>query len=116
MAQARFLMDEDVYGATAIALRKAGFNAISTPEADRLGESDEAQLKWAVDEGRVLVTFNVAHFAKLHTRMLKHDWHHAGIIVSVQRPVGDLVRRLLHVANVLDADAMLDRLEFLSDW
>ncbi len=32
MAQARFLMDEDVYGATAIAMRKAGFNAISTPK------------------------------------------------------------------------------------
>lgn len=42
--------------------------------------------------------------------------HHAGIIVSFQRPIGDMLRRLLHLANVLDADTMLDRLEFLSDW
>ena len=42
--------------------------------------------------------------------------HHAGIALSSQRPVGDLLRRLLHLAGTLEAGAMHDRLEFLSDW
>ncbi|MHC4178391.1 MAG: DUF5615 family PIN-like protein [Planctomycetota bacterium] len=116
MAQVRFFTDEDVYGVIAIALRKAGWDAVSTPETGRLGETDESQLQWAADQRRILVTFNVAHFAGLHAQWIKRGRHHAGIIVSSQRPIGDLLRRLLHLARTLDADSMHDRLEFLSDW
>lgn len=66
MNSAKFFTDEDIYAAVAPALRKAGGDAVSTPEAGRLGESDESQLAWAAREGRVLVTFNVAHFSALH--------------------------------------------------
>ena len=116
MAEIRFFTDEDVYRATTIALRKAGFDAISTPEAGRLAESDASQLEWACDEDRVIVTFNVAHFAILHAERTKQGRHHPGIIVSSQRPIGDIMRRLLHLAGTLDADAMRDRLVFLGDW
>jgi hypothetical protein len=116
MMSIRFFTDEDVYGAIAPALRQAGISALSTPEADRLGESDENQLIWAVSRGYVFVTFNVGHFAKLHAEWLRLQQHHAGIVVSQQRPIGDMLRRLLHLANELDADAIADRLEFLGDW
>ena len=116
MAELRFFTDEDVYRATTLSLRKSGFDVTSTPEAGRLGESDEFQLQWASDEGRVIVTFNVAHFAGLHSEWMKQERHHAGIVVSSQRSIGDLAYRLLHLAGTLDADAMKDRLEFLSDW
>ena len=116
MAQIRFFTDEDVYGTTAPALRNAGLDAISTPEASRLGESDESQLEWATDEGRVFVSFNVGHFAHLHSMWMNQGRHHAGIAVSAQRPIGDLLRRLVHLADALEADAIRNRLEFLSDW
>ena len=116
MAEVKFFTDEDVYGAIAAALRKAGCDAVSTPETSRLGETDESQLQWATDQQRILVTFNVAHFASLHTQWIKQDRHHAGIVVSAHRSIGDVLRRLLHLAGTLDADAMRDRLEFLGDW
>ncbi len=108
--------DEDVYAAIAPALRRAGLDAVSTPEAGRLGESDESQLAYAANEERILVTFNVAHFAALHAAWLAEGRHHAGIIVSTQRPIGDLLRRILNLAGALDAENMQDRLEYLSDW
>jgi hypothetical protein len=108
MSAIRFFTDEDVYAAVAIALRRAGCDAVSTPESGRLGESDDSQLDWAIAENRSLVTFNVAHFAGLHAALLSGGGHHAGIIVSSQRPIGDLLRRLLHWGNTLDADAMVD--------
>ena len=46
MSDAMFFTDEDVYAAIAPALRKTGLDAVSTPEADRLGESEESQLSW----------------------------------------------------------------------
>jgi hypothetical protein len=116
MSAIRFFTDEDVYGAAARALRSAGIDAVSTPETARLGESDESQLEWATAEQRAFVTFNVAHFAALHGIWLRQGRHHAGIVLSSQRPLGELVRRLLRLAAALDSKAMLDRLEFLSDW
>jgi len=95
MSAIRFFMDEDVYGAVAPALRRAGIDAISTMEADRGGESDVSQLDWASNEDRALVTFNVGHFAHLHSVRMAEGQHHAGIVVSSQRPIGDVIRRLL---------------------
>lgn len=111
MAAIRFFTDEDVYGATAPALRNAGWDAVSTPEAGRLGQSDESQLQWAMDQGRVFVTLNVRHFAHLHSTWMNQDRDHAGIILSAQRPLGDLRRRLVHLASTLDGDAMRNRIE-----
>ena len=60
--------------------------------------------------------FNVAHFAKLNAKWLQQGRHHAGIVVSTQRPLGDLLHRVLRLAETLDAEEMHDRIEFLSDW
>jgi hypothetical protein len=116
MTAIRFFTDEDVYGDVAPALRRSGIDAVSTPEASRLADSDEKQLEMALAEGRAIVTFNVGHFSKLHSQWLSEGRHHAGIIVSQQRPLGDTIRRLHHLAATLDAEAMRDRLEFLGDW
>jgi hypothetical protein len=116
MTAIRFFTDEDLYGAIAPALRNRGLDAVSTPEAGRLGAFDEDQLVWAATAGRVLVTFNVGHFAALHALWLGAGKHHAGVIVSAQLDLGDVLKRLVHLASSLDADSMVDRLEFLSDW
>ena len=116
MAAIRFFTDEDVYSAIAPALRRARIDARSTLEVGRGGQSDKSQLEWASTEDRVIVTFNVAHFAELHATWLRQGRHHAGIIVSSQRPIGEVIRRLLHLSGSLDAESMADRLEFLSDW
>lgn len=63
-----------------------------------------------------LMTFNVAHFAAVHAQWLQDGPHHAGIVVSAQRPIGDTLRRLLRLANEVSANAMRDRLKFLSNW
>jgi hypothetical protein len=116
MTLIRFFTDEDVYGSVAAKLRRKGFDAVSTPEMHRLGTTDESQLAWAAKEARVLLTFNVAHFAILHKEWLSHARRHAGIVVSRQRPIGDLLRRVLALAASLSAEDMLDRLEFLGQW
>lgn len=47
---------------------------------------------------------------------MKQGRHHAGIVVSSQRPIGEVIRRLAHLAATIDAASMCDRLEFLGDW
>src|SRR5580704_11428206 len=95
MSAARFLTDEDVFADLAIALRKHGYDAVSTPDAGRLAEDDRSQLEWATSHGRVLMTFNVGDFVRLHGEWLRSGRHHAGLVVSEQRPLGEALRRLL---------------------
>ena len=116
MSSPRLLLDEDMPGALAPQLRAAGYDAVSTPEAGRLGESDPSQLAWAAQEGRVIATFNVSDFARLHHEWMNQGLQHAGVIVSQQRTIGDTLRRLLHLAQTLSAEEMQDRLEYLSNW
>lgn len=116
MTAPRVFTDEDVYASLAPALRQAGIDALSTREAGRLRLADEAQLQFATEQGRTIVTFNVAHFAALHAQWISVRRSHAGIIVSSQRPIGDLLRRLVRLASQLDAASLIDRIEYLSDW
>lgn len=116
MSTARFLTDEDVFADIAVALRRHGYDAVSTPEVGRLTEHDPLQLEWATSQGRVLISFNVGDFIRLHGEWLRTGRHHAGLVVSVQRPLGETMRRLLNLAVALSAEEMCDRLEFLTNW
>jgi hypothetical protein len=88
---------------------------LSTVEAGRRGQTDESQLAFSSSDQRVLVAFNVAHFATLHATWLRDGRHHAGIVVSGQRPIGETIRRLSHLAASLKAESMRNRLEYRSD-
>ena len=116
MTPPRFFTDEDMPATVARALRAAGFDAVSTPDQNRLGETDESQLQFAARENRTIVTYNTGDFARLHAKWVTEGRRHCGIVVDRQRNVGDTVKRLLRLAKTPDADALTDRLEFLSDW
>jgi hypothetical protein len=66
MSEILFFTDENIHGELADILRSHGFNAVSTPEADRLSEPDPVELEWCQAEGRCNVTFNVGDYANLH--------------------------------------------------
>jgi hypothetical protein len=116
MSPIKIFTEEDVQAAVAVQLRAAGFDAIATPEANRLGESDPSPLLWAAQQLRMLATYNVSDFVRIYHEWINQGLHHAGIVVSRQRPIGDLLRRLLHLARTLSAEEMEDRLEYLCNW
>jgi hypothetical protein len=112
----RFYTDEDIFSDVAIELRRHGIDATSTPEAGRRGSEDESQMRWAVENQCVIVTFNVGDYLALHAMWLRSGQSHFGIIVSAQRPLGDLIHRLVALHATLTAEEMRDRVEFLSAW
>jgi hypothetical protein len=108
--------DEDMYGTIARALRDRGYDAISTPEAGNLGQTDTEQLHYAIAQQRSILTFNVRDFVMLHTEYINSNQDHWGIIVSKRLFLGDIVKRMLNLLNSLTAGEMQNRLEFLTDW
>ena len=88
------LLDEDIHKSAAEQLRLRGYNAIHIVEAGRAWKSDEEQLLFADTEERVIITFNVKDYVKLHEIFLSEKKHHSGIILSKQIPIGEFIKKL----------------------
>jgi len=105
----RFYFDEHIANAIADGLRRRGVDVLTLAEAGRLGASDEDHLSYALTQQRVLVTHD-ADFLRLAARGLPH----AGIVYSPQgRTVGDMIRTLALIAQVLTAEEMHGRIEYV---
>jgi hypothetical protein len=112
-------LDEDAMGHTlAYHLRTRGILVMTPEEEGTRGFTDEAQLDFATQQGRVIYTYNVPDFCRLHAEYIQSGRHHSGIIVCQQQRyrLAEQVRRLLHLIAVKSAEEMVDNLEFLSAW
>lgn len=108
-----FYLDEDVSTLVADLLRGRGFAAISTVEAGQLGNTDVAQLNYAVANSKVLLTHNRADFETLTRDYYESGRTHCGIIIAVRRTPHEIVRRLLPVLNNTTADEMENVLRYI---
>lgn len=100
------------------ALRDSEIDVVSAHEARRDGLSDDEHLQFASAEGRVIYTANVGECTRLNRNWLQVGLHHAGIIVLTDQllPVGRHIQALRKLVATLSAEAMADRVEFLSNW
>ena len=111
----RLHLDEDVFKDVAQALRLRGFDVISVHELSHQGLSDWEQLDNATATGRAIFTFNVVDYLALHSAYQSAAKEHAGIIVSKQLPINEVIRRLLQLLNSVSAAEMHNQLWWLKD-
>ncbi len=113
MKKLKLFLDEDIHANLGPILRKRGFDVKHAQELSRKGKSDVEQLKFAVEEKRCLLTFNIKDFVLLHNYYVNEGIEHWGIIVSKQLPIGEVLRRLLKILQSYSQDSMKNRLLFL---
>ena len=112
-------LDEDSHSNSLVqALRYRGLDMATAREAQMLGSTDLEQLDWATAHGRVLYSFNIRDFFRLHSDFLEQGNSHAGMILAQQQSysIGEQMRRLLKLVAVRSAEEMIDQVEFLSGW
>lgn len=109
----RLLLDEDVWQGLAVALREAGYDAVSVTEAGYKSLSDEEILAAATGEGRAVLSHNIQHFAPLAEACFFQGIPHAGIIVARQFEKGELLRRLLALLETLTSATLANTLRFI---
>lgn len=115
----RWDFDEDsMWQALITALRARGIDVQTALEATMIERADENHLAYATAQGRVLCSFNVGDFYRLHTHYMAQHQVHAGIVLARQQQygVGEYMRRLLRLMTHLTAEEMHNRVEFLSAW
>lgn len=110
MAQTvRFYTDEHVGRAVVNGLRQRGVDVLTVQEAGTLGASDEEHLARARTEGRVIFTQD-DDFLRLYAAEVEH----AGIVYAPQgTSIGDIIRGLMLIYQVLDSEDMEGHVEFL---
>jgi predicted nuclease of predicted toxin-antitoxin system len=91
-------------------LRRQGVDVVTTGEAGLLGTPDTAQLAHAHATGRVMVTQD-----KDFLRLNDEGVNHSGIAYSRHgtRTIGQLVAALIRIHRSLDAERMVDWVEYL---
>jgi hypothetical protein len=77
----RFLLDEDVNPAVAEVGRGRGLEVISIHEIDRRGFTDEEQLLFSIDQGRVFVTRNRNDFLRLTLTLFQKGELYPGLLI-----------------------------------
>lgn len=109
MAKIRYYTDEHISRAVINGLRQRGVDVLSVPEANAIGASDLEQLAFALTDNRVLLTCDT-DFLGLDAAGVNH----AGIVyVSQYTPVGDMIRGLMLIYQVLDSAEMIGHVEYL---
>lgn len=106
----RFHLDENVNPGIADALRRQGVDATTVVSAGLRTSSDQDQLIFAFKERRVIVTHDDDFLILART-----DYDHAGIAYCKQntRSVGDIIRSLILIYEVLTAEEMMGQIEYL---
>jgi hypothetical protein len=110
-------MDEDSMDQRLVkALRARGMDVQTALEADMVARPDEDHLAYAAQKGRVLYTFNVADFYRLHAHFLEQGRSHAGLVLASQQQysVGEQMRRLMRLRGQYPASEMENRVVFLT--
>jgi hypothetical protein len=105
--------DEDVSALVAALIRARGFAVTTTPDAGLGGSSDAEQLRHAVGQRITLVTHNRADFELLARQYFELGLKHYGIIIAVQRPAHEIVRRLLILLDQVTADEIEDQIRYV---
>lgn len=106
----KFHLDENVKNAIAHGLRRRGVDVTTTPEESLIGISDEAQLKFALSQNRVVFTQDTDFL-----RINQTNTVHSGIVYCSQgnKSIGEIIRGLILIWELLEPSDMLGKVEFL---
>jgi predicted nuclease of predicted toxin-antitoxin system len=112
----KLLIDEMYPPALAGVLRSAGIEAYTVAEQGLAGRADLDILAFAEAEGYVLLTENVADFARLAAERLTAGMHHPGVLIALssrfsRRPSG--IRKIAKAVCDLTEEQLQDRLVYL---
>ncbi len=110
----RLYLDEDVSVFVAQLLRSHGFEVLTTNDAQDLGSSNVAQLRYATTHRLTLLTHNRVDYELLHAEALRKQQPPAGILIANRRASDfDIARRIMTLLNRFTAEEVVNQLLYL---
>jgi hypothetical protein len=119
MGRISWYLDEDVIQKSLIeALIVAKLDIVTTADVKMLGCSDYEQLIWAKENSRVIYTFNVGDFCRLHKEFIQNNKHHKGIVLGQQQRYStkQQLQGILKITSQLSAEEIENQIIFISNY
>lgn len=112
----RLLLDEMYSAMHAEALNAAGVDAVTVIDTGLAGRSDVEVFEAAREQGRAVLTENVADFTQISADQLTSGGHHPGVLIALssrfsRRPSG--VNRLVAAVQALSGQPLDDLVIYL---
>jgi predicted nuclease of predicted toxin-antitoxin system len=106
----RFHLDENVDPAIAEGLRRRGADVTTSQDAGLLNATDDEQIAYSTDSGRVLVTHDEGFLA-----IAKGRSPHSGMAYChiQSRSIGEVIAGLMLIRDCMTPEEMHDHVEFL---
>lgn len=105
----RFHLDEHVDPAIASALRRAGIDVTTTNEAGLRTKDDQAHLKFARSEARVIVTRD-QDFLRVAAQIKDH---HGIVFYTAQQSMRQIIEGLILIYEVMLPEEVIGRVEYI---
>lgn len=83
----KFLLDEQISPKVAERARAAGVDVKSVSDFSLTGHDDRTNFRAAIDEGRILVTYNIRDYVTLYDDFLKEGRKIPGLVVADVRTI-----------------------------
>jgi hypothetical protein len=112
----KLLLDAHVWEGLAPALSARGYDVFAVVNSPYRSLDDEPLLALAASQNRAVLTFNVKHFVPLARQWYHEGREHAGIILSIQLPRGELFRMTLNLLEKLSAEDLRNTARWLQEF
>jgi len=94
-------------------LREQGFDVVHVNEVDMVATADDRIMKYAVDEHRAVVTFNIKDFVPLAVQYYEDGKEHYGVVLSKELSRGELQKRVTKLLVNVTAEELMNSIRYL---
>lgn len=112
----KLLLDEHIWEGLATRLRKHDFDVVHINQLGQQGLDDPDVFALAVEQGRAVLTFNHRDFVPIVREWYEAGREHAGLILSVQLPRGELLKQTRMLLSSLSASEMKNTVRWLQEF
>jgi predicted nuclease of predicted toxin-antitoxin system len=114
--QIKLLLDEHIWEGLAEALVQRGYDVVHLNHTPHRSIDDEPLLTLAAAEGRAVLTNNIRDFVPLIRLWYQAGREHAGVILSVQLPPGELLKQVERLLVTLSAEEEKNTARWLQEF
>ncbi len=116
MNVAKLYLNENLSWKVAHALRKSGFDVVSSHDTGLNTTDDETQMAFAIKEERAIVTNNFADFRHLDKEYHARGENHHGKIFTLKYDIGTMIRLLGRLLDSMEASDLKNQIHWLSEF
>ena len=112
----KLLLDEHIWEGLVDHLIERGYDIAHINRLGKQSIDDSEVFDLAVSQDRAVLTFNHRDFVPIARERYERELEHAGLILSIQLPRGELLRQVVNLLSSLSAEELRNTVRWLQEF